>query len=54
MKTFDCVEMKRKAALRIHEQLKGKSREEKIAYWQKRHQEIQKECEEMKNSPKTE
>jgi uncharacterized membrane protein (DUF106 family) len=40
--------MKRKAALRIHEQLKGKSRMEKVAYWQKRNKEIQQEFEELK------
>lgn len=44
-KTFDCVEMKRRAALRIHEQLKGMSMEEKVAYWRKRHTEIQQEQE---------
>lgn len=32
-KNFDCVEMKRAAGLRIHEELKGKSREEQLAYW---------------------
>ena len=45
-KTFDCVEMKRKAAIRIHEQLKGMSLEEKVAYWQKRHEIIRQEQEE--------
>lgn len=34
-KTFDCVEMKREAAKRINEELKGKSVEEQIAYWRR-------------------
>jgi hypothetical protein len=32
-KTFDCVEMKRKAGQRIYEQLKGKSVEQQIEFW---------------------
>ncbi len=51
-KTFDCIEMKRKAALQIHEKLKGMSREEKAAYWQKRHREIQQEFEKWKKNGK--
>jgi len=35
-KDFDCVEMMHKGALHIHEELKGKSREEKVAYWRER------------------
>lgn len=34
-KDFDCVEMQDRAALRIHEELKGKTREEQLAYWRK-------------------
>ncbi len=34
-KDFDCVEMQDREALRIHEELKGKTREEKLAYWRK-------------------
>ena len=34
-KTFDCVEMKRKAARRIYEELKDKTVEEQIEYWRK-------------------
>ncbi|HOE09862.1 MAG TPA: hypothetical protein PLQ35_00605 [bacterium] len=51
-KTCDCVEMKRKAALRIHEQLEGMNVEEKIAYWQKRHIEIRREQEEERKKAK--
>ena len=35
-KTFDCVEMKRKAAAPINERLKGMTVGEQIAYWQAR------------------
>lgn len=35
-KEFDCVEMQDSAALRIHEALKGKTREEELAYWRQR------------------
>lgn len=34
-KDFDCVEMQDRAALRIHEALKGKTWEEESAYWQR-------------------
>jgi hypothetical protein len=33
-KSFDCVEMKHKAARSIHDKLKGKSPREKIRFWQ--------------------
>lgn len=32
-KTFDCVEMKRKAQARIRRELSGKSIDEQLAYW---------------------
>ncbi len=35
-KAFDCVEMMHTGGLRIHEELKGKTREEKLAYWRER------------------
>ncbi len=38
-KEFDCVEMMHRGALRIHETLKGKSKEEQLAYWRERHTE---------------
>ena len=34
-KRFDCVEMMHEGASRIHDELKGKSREEQLAYWQR-------------------
>jgi len=35
-KEFDAVAMKRRAAHRIHERLKDRSCEERLAYWQER------------------
>jgi len=34
---FDCVEMMHRGALRIHETLKGKTKEEQLEYWRQRH-----------------
>ena len=49
-KAFDCVEMMHRGALRIHEALKGKSKEEQLAYWRERHAET---IAELKQSRKT-
>ena len=40
-KAFDCVEMKRRGAERIYEQLKGKSIEEQVAFWQQKDREFE-------------
>ena len=34
-KTFDCVEMMHRGALRIHEEVKDMTVEEELAYWRK-------------------
>jgi hypothetical protein len=34
-KTFDCVEMKRRGAELVRRQLKGKTFDEQLEYWQK-------------------
>jgi len=34
-KTFDCVDMKRKAAARVYEAVKDMSPQEEAAYWRK-------------------
>ena len=39
-KTFDCVEMKRKAALRIYEETKNMSLEQRQSYWQRKSDEF--------------
>jgi len=46
-KTFDCVEMKRKAAARIHEQIGDLALEQKIEYWRRRSEEFRAEQEEL-------
>jgi hypothetical protein len=46
-KTFDCVEMKRKAAARIHEQIGHLTLAEKIEYWRLRSEEFRAEQEEL-------
>ena len=48
-KDFDCAEMMHRGALRIHETLKGKSKEEQLAYWRERHAET---LEELKQARK--
>jgi hypothetical protein len=50
IKTFDCVEMKRGAAQRIHEELKGLSLQEKVDYWRHRSQQLREAQEEPRNS----
>jgi len=42
-KTFDCVDMKRRGAVRIHERTKNMTLEEKIEYWRRRSQVFQSE-----------
>ena len=39
-KTFDCVEMKRKGALRIYEETKDLSFEEEVEYWRRKSEEM--------------
>ena len=39
-KTFDCVEMKRRGAERIHEATKATGFEQKVAYWQRQSQQF--------------
>ncbi len=40
-KQFDCVEMKRHAAARIHARLKGKTISQRLAYWEARSKAMQ-------------
>jgi hypothetical protein len=47
-KTFDCVEMKREAALRVHERLKDMTVEQQIEYWRQRSEEFQGEQERLR------
>jgi hypothetical protein len=46
-KTFDCVEMKRKAAARIHQQIGHLTLDEKVEYWRLRNEEFRAEQEDL-------
>jgi len=52
-KTFDCVEMKRKAAERIHKETGNLTLEQKIEYWRRRNNEFRAEQEKAKTSGST-
>lgn len=39
-KTFDCVEMKRRAALLIHQEIEGLTEEQQVKYWERRAEEL--------------
>ena len=39
-KSFDCLEMKHRGSLRIYEETRDLSREELLAYWAQRDQEL--------------
>ncbi len=46
-KSFDCVEMKRRGAQRIHEIIKDMTFEEKVAYWRERSRQFREEQERL-------
>ena len=50
-KTFDCVEMKRRGALRIHEITKDMTFEQKVAYLRDRSQQFRTEQERLAAKP---
>ena len=51
-KTFDCVEMKRKAAARIYATVKSMTAEQESAYWQRVNDDFQRHQEQrLKNAP---
>ena len=52
-KTFDCVEMKRRAAARIHERTKDLTLRQKIDYWRQRNQAFRREQERMADDANT-
>jgi hypothetical protein len=43
-KNFDCVEMKRSVAKHIFEQTKRMSREEELAFWKEKEDELRRLC----------
>ena len=46
-KTFDCVEMKRQGAARIHERIKDLTLQQRIEYWRRRSDEFRREQQEI-------
>jgi hypothetical protein len=46
-KTFDCVEMQHRGAVRIHEATKGMTLEQKVAYWRERSRQFREEQERL-------
>jgi len=52
-KDFDCVAMMYRGALRIHETLKGKSKDEQLAYWRERHAETLEELKQARKARST-
>ena len=47
-KTFDCVRMKRQGAERVMEQLRGKSFQEQLEFWQKGTEDLRRRQQELK------
>lgn len=41
-KSFDCVEMMHEGALRIYEETKDMTKEQELAYWQRKNEEARK------------
>jgi hypothetical protein len=52
IKKFDCVEMKRQGALRVHEQLKDMTIEQQIEYWRQRSEQFQRDQERLRAQAK--
>lgn len=50
-KRFDCVEMQHEGGRHIYEALKGKSRDEQVAYWRGRNAELRHLNEKKKAAP---
>ena len=51
MKEFDCIEMKRVAALRVYEETKEMSLKERQAYWRRKNDEFVRKYQKRKDSP---
>ncbi len=52
-KTFDCVEMKRRGAERIYNQIAGMTLEEQLTFWQERTELLRKHQQTVKMRRKT-
>ena len=49
-KTFDCVEMMHQGALRIYEEMKNMTREQRLAYWKQKDEEARKKYPQMREA----
>ena len=49
-KRFDCVEMMHEGALRIYEETKDMTKEQELAYWQRKNDEARKKCPRMREA----
>ena len=49
-KRFDCVEMMDEAALRIYEETKDMTKEQELAYWQRKNDEARKKYPRMREA----
>jgi hypothetical protein len=47
-KEFDCIEMKRKGAEKLHKKLAGLTLQEELKFWQERTKELKKEQESLR------
>jgi len=52
-KTFDCVQMKRRAAARIYEQTKDLTFDQKVEYWRLRNEKFRSEQERLSSTGTT-
>jgi hypothetical protein len=50
IKDFDCVEMQDRAALRIYEETKDMTKEQELAYWQRKNEEAHKRYPRMREA----
>jgi hypothetical protein len=49
-KTFDCVEMMHAGALRIYEEMKNMTKEQRLAYWRQKDEEARKKYPQMREA----
>jgi len=52
-KDFDCVEMMHEAALRIYDETKDMTKEEELAYWQRKNEEARRKYPRMRTLDST-
>ncbi len=47
-KSFDCVEMMHQGGLRIHDQIKDMTKEQRLAYWKRKNEEARQKYPQMR------